>query len=178
VTAIEKQPGFAEWVILELLGHRRLAGWLTEQQIAGASFLRLDIPASSDQPLVTTQLYAPGSVYAITPTTEAIARGVAARAMPAPVQRWELPAAPQIEEERQCRVCLCTDADACEGGCSWTAPELCSVCAPLGECQACPRPATKTVGEVRLCDVDDGQHDIAAEAHPAQVGAGNETGPF
>ncbi len=35
---------FADWVILELLGHRRLAGYLTEAQIAGESFLRLDIP--------------------------------------------------------------------------------------------------------------------------------------
>jgi hypothetical protein len=35
---------FAQWVILELLGHRRLAGFLTEQQIAGASFLRIDVP--------------------------------------------------------------------------------------------------------------------------------------
>lgn len=79
---------FAEWVILELLGHRRLAGWLTEAQIAGASFLRIDVP--SEPP--ATQYYAPGSVYAITPTTEEIARAVAGRGGPTPVQRWELPA--------------------------------------------------------------------------------------
>lgn len=91
-TQIDQRPGFAEWVILELLGHRRLAGWLTEQQIAGASFLRLDIPGTPDQP-GATQLYSPGSVYAITPTTEEIARAVAARSASAPVQRWELPAA-------------------------------------------------------------------------------------
>lgn len=91
--ADRQEPGLAEWVILELLGHRRLAGWLTEQQIAGASFLRLDIPGGPGQP-AATQLYSPGSVYAITPTTEEIARQVATRSRPAPVQRWELPAAP------------------------------------------------------------------------------------
>ncbi len=85
---------FAEWVILELLGHRRLAGYLTEQQIAGASFLRLDVP--SEPP--ATQYYAPTSVYAITPTTEEMARQVSRRNRPAPVQRWELPAAEHDDE--------------------------------------------------------------------------------
>jgi len=82
---------FAGWTILELLGHRRLAGWLTEAQIAGASFLRLDIP-SPDGPTTASQYYSPGSVYAITPTSEATARLVARTCQPAPVQRWELPA--------------------------------------------------------------------------------------
>lgn len=80
---------FAQWVVLELMGHRRLAGFLTEQEIAGNSFLRLDIPGQQG----TTQWYSPSAVYAITPTTEDIARAVAATSQPAPVQRWELPAA-------------------------------------------------------------------------------------
>lgn len=81
---------FAEWVVLELMGHRRLAGYLTEQEIAGKGFLRLDIPAGPDGESAATQLYNPSSVYAITPTTEVIARAVAAGARPTPVQRWEL----------------------------------------------------------------------------------------
>lgn len=84
-TAPESTP-FAEWAVLELMGHRRLAGWLTECELAGKGFLRLDIPG--DQP--ATQLYNPASVYAITPTTEDIARAVAADCRPAPVQLWEL----------------------------------------------------------------------------------------
>jgi len=31
-------------------------------------------------------------------------------------------------EARRCRVCGCTDANACPGGCSWVAPDLCSAC--------------------------------------------------
>lgn len=81
----EAEP-FAEWAIVELMGHRRLAGYLTEQEIAGKGFLRLDIPG--DPP--ATQFYSPTSVYAITPTTEAIARAVATSTRPMPVQRWEL----------------------------------------------------------------------------------------
>ncbi len=41
----ETKEGFAQWVILELMGHRKLAGYLTEQEIGGGAFLRLDIPA-------------------------------------------------------------------------------------------------------------------------------------
>lgn len=79
---------FAEWVILELMGHRRLAGYLTEVELAGKGFLRLDIPTAPG----VTQYYSPTSVYAITPTTEQMARAVAAGSNPAPVQYWELPA--------------------------------------------------------------------------------------
>ena len=85
---------FAQWVIIELLGHRRLAGYLTEQQIAGTAFLRLDVPA--DPPV--TQYYAPGSVYAITPTTEEIARKVTETCRPRPAQRWELEPARPVGE--------------------------------------------------------------------------------
>lgn len=89
---------FAEWAILELLGHRRLAGYLTEQQIGGATFLRIDIPSAEPNTLTATQYYAPSAVYGITPTTEDVARKVAAGSWSAPVQRWELPAAEPDEE--------------------------------------------------------------------------------
>lgn len=34
-----------------------------------------------------------------------------------------------MHEVNACRVCGCTDDDACEGGCSWVAEDLCSACA-------------------------------------------------
>lgn len=90
MTATTDQP-FDEWAIVELLGHRRLAGRLREATLAGAGFLRLDIPATpGHEP--QTQYIAPGSVYALHPTTEAIATAAAARCRPEPVSRWDLPA--------------------------------------------------------------------------------------
>lgn len=80
---------FEGWAILELMGHRRLGGLLSEAQVAGASFVRIDVPGDSDEP-VATQLYSPSAVYCITPTTEEMARAVALRNRPAPVQQWEL----------------------------------------------------------------------------------------
>ncbi|MCL6599810.1 MAG: hypothetical protein K6T81_13905 [Alicyclobacillus macrosporangiidus] len=32
-------------------------------------------------------------------------------------------------EEPKCRVCGCTESRACEGGCYWVEPDLCSRCA-------------------------------------------------
>lgn len=81
---------FAEWAIVELMGHRRLAGYLSEVELAGKGFLRLDVPTGEGS---VTQLYNPASVYAITPTSEETARRVAAVSQPAPVQQWELPGA-------------------------------------------------------------------------------------
>jgi hypothetical protein len=79
---------FGHWAIVELMGHRKLAGHVTEQEIAGSSFLRLDIH-SENHPVVT-QYYSPGAVYCITPTTEEIARKMGERSRPQPVTRYEL----------------------------------------------------------------------------------------
>ncbi len=86
---------FATWAIVELMGHRRLAGFVSEATLGGAAMLRLDIPAAGPvapdaSPWSASQFYSGAAVYCITPTTEEIARAVAARAQPSPVARWEL----------------------------------------------------------------------------------------
>jgi len=80
---------FEEWCILEMMGHRRISGKVTDAVIGGGAFLRVDIPGKDSKQ--TTQFYAPGAVYCITPTTEEIARAVALASEPAPVSRWEFP---------------------------------------------------------------------------------------
>jgi hypothetical protein len=89
----EQREQFEGWVILELMGHRRLAGYLREQEIGGASFLRLDIPSADGEP-AATQYYAPAAVYCITPTTEAMVMEIARINRPEPVTLWELRALP------------------------------------------------------------------------------------
>jgi hypothetical protein len=84
------ETAFEGWVILELMGHRRLAGFVTAQAFGGASFIRIDVPGVNGA-TAATQFYSGAAVYCITPTTEAIARALASRSQPAPVQRWELP---------------------------------------------------------------------------------------
>jgi hypothetical protein len=80
---------FEGWAILELMGHRKLAGILSEEEVAGAAMLRIDVPGEGET-IVATQFYAAAAIYAITPVTEEIARAVAQSYQPAPVTRWEL----------------------------------------------------------------------------------------
>lgn len=87
------------WCVVELMGHRRLAGWVSEQEIGSTVMLRLDVPGNGDQAPVT-QLYSTAAVYCITPTTEEIARGVATGSRPVPVSRFELPPLPSAEPEK------------------------------------------------------------------------------
>jgi hypothetical protein len=86
----KESASFEGWVILELMGHRRLAGHISEAQIGGASFVRIDVPDGDGPENVATQFYSPSAVYCITPTTEAIARKVAVGSRPQPVTEWEL----------------------------------------------------------------------------------------
>lgn len=86
----ENAAPFEGWAVLELMGHRRLGGYVQEATVAGAGFLRIDVPGGGDAPAEATQFYSPSSVYCLTPVTEAMARAVAGRNRPQPVQRWEL----------------------------------------------------------------------------------------
>lgn len=78
-----------QWMIVEQLGHRKMAGHLTEVTIAGAGMLRLDIPPAGDDP-GRTQYLSPASVYALHPVGEATARAAARTWRPEPVSPWEL----------------------------------------------------------------------------------------
>lgn len=87
----QQQSGYAEWSILEVMGHRRLGGFVREVQVAGAGFLRIDVPSDIDGETHSTQFYPPSSVYCLTPVSEAAAKIVARSSRPEPVSRWELP---------------------------------------------------------------------------------------
>lgn len=81
---------FEQWAILELMGHVKLAGRVTEEEHFGAKLGRIDIPTADGN--FTTQYFSGGSIYRLTPTTEEIARHIARNNQPRPVQVWELPA--------------------------------------------------------------------------------------
>ncbi len=73
---------FESWAIVEIMGHRRFAGFVSEQQIGGASFVRIDVPkiepAGEDKGAEPfTKLFGAASIYCITPCTETTARAFA-----------------------------------------------------------------------------------------------------
>jgi hypothetical protein len=77
------------WAILELMGHRKVAGYVQEVEIAGRGLLRVDVPeAGGIQP--ATHYFAPDALYCLTPTIEEMVRRVATAIQPLPVNRWEL----------------------------------------------------------------------------------------
>jgi hypothetical protein len=80
------------WAVVELMGHRKLAGEVSEAVIAGAHMLRIDVP--KPPPAITgstTQFYSASAIYAISPVTEEIARAASRSYQPAPINRWEIP---------------------------------------------------------------------------------------
>lgn len=91
----ESSKEYEGWAILELMGKRRLIGYLSEVTIAGATMLRIDVLTAEGQ---STQYYGAQAVYAITPTTEETARRAATLSTVAPINRWELPAPPSRPE--------------------------------------------------------------------------------
>lgn len=80
--AASQANGF--WAIVEIFGHQRIAGFLSEQTIGGQSFVRVDVPelpagadeySRRDGPIAAhSKLFGGGAIYAITPVDETIAR--------------------------------------------------------------------------------------------------------
>lgn len=87
---------FEQWAKLELFGRQVLAGKVSEQTIAGAGFIRIDVPAVGELPGFTRFFY-PSAVYGITPTTEDLATKLAHAYREAPITRYELPAPRPVE---------------------------------------------------------------------------------
>lgn len=90
-----------EWGIVELFGHVRLAGRVSEVERFGGKLLRLEIPKPDGNWLITQDI-GPGALYRISYVTEATARLVAQHHQPAPVHRYELEApstAVEVDED-------------------------------------------------------------------------------
>lgn len=89
MTKSDDKSSFAEWCILEIMGHRRLGGYVTEAEVGGIPLLRIDVYRGDGSTF--SQLYGKAAVYCLTPTTEDVAKAVSKDAG-GPVSRWELPA--------------------------------------------------------------------------------------
>lgn len=81
------------WAILEVMGHKRYAGEVSEQVIAGAGFVRIDVPKvtarGTDFPAFS-KVFGTSSIYCLTPTDEATARAAAAAFTERPVDLWTI----------------------------------------------------------------------------------------
>lgn len=85
-----KTDKFEQWAIIDLFGHQRLAGIVSEATIGGCAFVRVDVPESEGEPGFT-RFFGNGAIYSISPVEENIARLFAKQYRARPVQAYDLP---------------------------------------------------------------------------------------
>lgn len=87
---------FEQWCVVEIMGHKRFAGFVTEQAVGGASFVRIDVPAVTmpdGRPLLPafTKLFGAASIYCLSPCTEETARAFAQKMRVEAFNQYEAP---------------------------------------------------------------------------------------
>jgi hypothetical protein len=80
---------FDLWCLVELFGHRKIAGRCTEQNIAGTNMLRVDVPETDSQPAFT-RLFGSAAIYAINPIDEQTAKFMAGKLQVRPIESWNI----------------------------------------------------------------------------------------
>ena len=98
---------FESWGLLELFGHQRLAGRISDQTIGGVHFLRIDVPEVDGTPGYS-RFFTQGAIYGMTPMEEAVARALAKRLRATPVDSFTLREIPLTK-------CIHVVADDSEG---------------------------------------------------------------
>ena len=67
------EDNVAQWAIVELMGHKVVAGQAAKSEQMGAPMLRVDVPETSAYPKFT-QFYGTAAIYCITFVSEKVAR--------------------------------------------------------------------------------------------------------
>ena len=98
---VESKPAFAQWCVLEIMGHVTVAGFVSEEIIFGVPLVRVDVPEVAEkrslrsryvegqgyvevemiEPFIPTHTlyYGASSIYSLKPTTEEAAKARAAQ---------------------------------------------------------------------------------------------------
>lgn len=90
------------WAIVELMGHKVVAGLTSKSEMLGKPMLRVDIPATSAFPEFT-QFYGDSAIYCVTFVSEEVARRTAEATKVNPVSVYvpNLVTAEQLEQVKQ-----------------------------------------------------------------------------
>ncbi len=97
MTDNNQQPSFDTFAVVEIFGHQKLAGRVSEQVIAGQGFIRIDVPAvpsfveyGRQYPEIPayTRLFGPSAIYSITPCSEEVANAATIRIRERPVEAY------------------------------------------------------------------------------------------
>ena len=99
---------FAGFCIVEIMGHKRLAGHVRAVELAGSPFFRVDLKTPDGREM--TQFYSPQSIYCLTPTSDEMVRQLVGMNQEEPVNRYELTSPGRDRAE-----CLILDDDEYDG---------------------------------------------------------------
>jgi hypothetical protein len=96
----EQSPALDTWAVVEVMGHKKFSGRVSEHTMGSMALIRVDVPATDQAGGRVTPEYSkligPGSIYCITPCTEEIARAVATE-----LERYNEPIPASIPAQRQ-----------------------------------------------------------------------------
>ena len=80
---------FNEWALVELYGHQRIVGKVSEATIGGCAFVRVDVPEVGEQKEFT-RYFGNNAIYSLSPVSEEIARSLLTSCRNVPVHAYEL----------------------------------------------------------------------------------------
>lgn len=84
----EIKEGFKGWAVLELMGHRRLAGYVEEVEVASSKLLQITVYPKDAKPW--QQFYGAAAIYCLSPVTEAVARKIMEGSEAEPTFAWDV----------------------------------------------------------------------------------------
>ncbi|HVX39596.1 MAG TPA: hypothetical protein VHB25_08485 [Gemmatimonadaceae bacterium] len=108
----EHTQALQTWAIVEVMGHKKFAGYVTEHTIGSMALIRVGVPATQQGEGATqeySKLIGPGSIYCITPCTEEVARAAAQR-----LEQWNDPIPVAMPVQRQLAAPGASDAEIVE----------------------------------------------------------------
>lgn len=76
--------------IIELFGHGKMAGHVSEHVIGSSAFIRVEVPKTDRQEAFSRLLH-PNSIYALNPCTEDVMMAMANSYNYTPITAWDLP---------------------------------------------------------------------------------------
>jgi hypothetical protein len=84
-----ENTSFDQWALVELFGHTKIAGRVTEQTIAGGALVRVDVPETKSNPAFT-RFFGISAIYSINPVTEDVAKHIADQISVKPIDVWDI----------------------------------------------------------------------------------------
>lgn len=86
---MQTEQKFDMWCLVELFGHQKLSGKVSERNLGGAAFLQVDVPETTNNPAFT-KILNPSAIYAINPIDEQTAKAYAENIESKPINTWDV----------------------------------------------------------------------------------------